>query len=339
MSHTVSGQTTNYAWDAGAKLPVVLQDGTNTYVYGLDLISATDSSGAQTYFLADGLGSTTDLLDGSANVTASYRYDVFGAIRSQTGSSPNQWLFTGEQRDSDSSMYYLRARYYDPAIGRFLSQDPAGAGHPYAYGENNPATFVDPYGLHICDAAGLLGHAAEEKCRQAADKLEAGANAVGGLAEQGAETIANAAESCWNSRICRTVVVEAGVLGCSIATSPTGWGPYACAAGGALLLSYEEAVDCVQGSTISCANVGANVGISVATAGAGHIFGRTVANRFRIAIDPAGGHSFPGRGQPAHFQFNWWIKGGDADQWLNKVWRHPLPDSWPEWLHFDIRFR
>src|SRR5207247_4899908 len=110
---TVSGATTSYQWDAAARLAGVLQDGANTYVYGLDLISATDNAGTQTYFLHDGIGSTTDLTDGSGNSTATYRYDAFGAIRSQTGSSSNQWLFTGEQRDGDSSMFYLRDRYFD----------------------------------------------------------------------------------------------------------------------------------------------------------------------------------------------------------------------------------
>src|SRR5439155_27042160 len=67
MSHTVSGTTTNYTWDINSSLPVALQDGTNTYVYGLDLVSATDSGGTQTYFLYDGLGSTMGLTDGSGN--------------------------------------------------------------------------------------------------------------------------------------------------------------------------------------------------------------------------------------------------------------------------------
>ena len=56
---------------------MVLQDGTNTCVYGLDLISATDGAGVQTYYLTNGLGSTTDLIDGSGNVTAGFGYDVF----------------------------------------------------------------------------------------------------------------------------------------------------------------------------------------------------------------------------------------------------------------------
>ena len=126
-----------------------LQDGSNDY------------GGSDLFPFYDGLGSTTDLVDGSANVIGTYRYDVFGAIRSQTGSSPNQWLFTGEQRDGDSSLYFLRARYYDPAIGRFLSQDPAKAGHPYVYVENTPTNLTDPDGRcpWCAVAGGIVGGA------------------------------------------------------------------------------------------------------------------------------------------------------------------------------------
>ncbi len=151
ITHT-AGATTTYKWDIAASLPVVLQDDANTYVYGLDLISATDSSPTpvQTYFLYDGLGSTVNLTDGSGTVTATYTYDVFGA---HTGGGSNQWLFTGEQRDGDSSLYYLRARYYDPAIGRFLGRDPLPGGNLYAYVGSNPVNYADPSGLHC-----KLGH-------------------------------------------------------------------------------------------------------------------------------------------------------------------------------------
>ncbi len=155
-----------YAWDVGSGLPVILKEtdshqevsgqGTdNTYVYGLDLISVTGRTGSQTYFLSDGLGSTANLTDASGNTTASYSYDVFGAIRSEngTGAGANEWRFTGEQRDrqGNRNFYYLRARYYDPATGRFLSQDPLGAGNPYVYADNNPVRFTDPSGLCIPD--------------------------------------------------------------------------------------------------------------------------------------------------------------------------------------------
>ena len=170
MSHTVGAATTTYIWDAARGLPVVLQDGTNTYVYGLDLISATDGSGAQTYFLYDGLGSTTGLTDGQGNVVGTYTYDVFGAIRSETGGQANDYRFTGEQLDVASNLYYLRARYYDPEIGRFLTRDPFRGSvgnpqsqNPYAYVMNNPALYVDPMGLwglgDVADAAGSVGDA------------------------------------------------------------------------------------------------------------------------------------------------------------------------------------
>ncbi len=73
---------------------------------------------------SDGLGSTTDLTDGSGNVIAGYSYDVFGATRSQSGAGDTDFRFTGEQLDTQSELYYLRARYYDPSIGRFLSLGP-----------------------------------------------------------------------------------------------------------------------------------------------------------------------------------------------------------------------
>jgi RHS repeat-associated protein len=153
MSHTVSGSTTNYTWDIAASKPVVLQDGTNTYVYGLELISATDGGGAQKYFMHDGLGSVSHLIDGSGTDVGDYLYDAFGNFRWQFGPA-NYWFYAGEQRDSESGLYYLRARYYDPASGRFLGQDPlAGSmGNPqsqnrYAYALNNPVGLTDPLGL------------------------------------------------------------------------------------------------------------------------------------------------------------------------------------------------
>jgi RHS repeat-associated protein len=162
MSHTVGQTTTDYIWDVASGLPVVLEDGTNTYVYGLDLISATDGQAAQVYFLADGLGSTTDLTDGNGDVVDSYTYDVFGATRSQAGSSDNYWLYTGEQRDDDSTFYYLRARYYDPSIGRFTAQDPLPGSVPqsqnlYTYVGCNPVSRSDPMGLRLIDEPGYGG--------------------------------------------------------------------------------------------------------------------------------------------------------------------------------------
>ncbi|MBI4302550.1 MAG: hypothetical protein HY664_08085 [Chloroflexi bacterium] len=153
-SKTVGGNTTTYTWDVNDSMPVILQDGTLTYVYGHGLVSQTDASGVQSYFLGNGLGSTEALTDGSGNIMASYKYDVFGAVRSSSGSGSTEYHFTGQQDDATLAYYYLRARYYDPAIGRFISKDPFSgiAGQPqtlnlYIYTLNSPTILADPSGL------------------------------------------------------------------------------------------------------------------------------------------------------------------------------------------------
>jgi hypothetical protein len=82
-------------------------------LYGLDLISATDGAGATSYFLTDGLGSTRALADGAGAVTDTYSYDVYGALRTQTGTTNNDFRYTGEQADDNANrgLYYLRARH------------------------------------------------------------------------------------------------------------------------------------------------------------------------------------------------------------------------------------
>ena len=112
----------------------------------------------------DGLGSVTALTDDTGAATDTYAYDAFGAVRASTGSSDNPWLFTGEQQDADSGLYYLRARYYDPATGRFLQVDPfPGFLHEprtmarYAYVANSPTNYVDYSGQVMMDAGSGRG--------------------------------------------------------------------------------------------------------------------------------------------------------------------------------------
>jgi RHS repeat-associated protein len=149
-----------FIWDVGTGLPQVLQDtktpdggGTaapTTYLYGLSLIAETSSAGTSSYYLSDGLGSSTQLTDTSGAVTDTYAYDVWGAPRA-AGPAPtsNDFRFTGQQddRNANRGLYYLRARHYDPALGRFLGRDPSGAGPSYVYGNSNPVNFADPAGL------------------------------------------------------------------------------------------------------------------------------------------------------------------------------------------------
>ncbi len=145
---------TDYVWDVAASLPVILEQisggVTTDYVYGLGLVASVQGSNSA-YYLGDGLGSTTELTDGSGAVTATYRYDVFGALRSSTGTSSQPFRFTGQQQDAavNGQPYYLRARYYDPTSARFLSVDSARGitGQPYIYGAQNPVNRTDLTGL------------------------------------------------------------------------------------------------------------------------------------------------------------------------------------------------
>ena len=83
---------------------------------------------------------------------------MFGAIRSETGTSDNTRKFTGKEFDADCNLYYYASRYYDPYIGRFTQRDPAGDGvNWYVYTENNPLKYVDPTGQLVFVPPLVLG--------------------------------------------------------------------------------------------------------------------------------------------------------------------------------------
>jgi RHS repeat-associated protein len=91
-------------------------------------------------------------------------------VKTHTGSSANEWRFTGELQDSRVARQplYLRARYYDPALGCFLGRDPLvgldtmpQTQDRYAYAMNNPALFIDPFGLCASEGGFMIN-----SCRQ-----------------------------------------------------------------------------------------------------------------------------------------------------------------------------
>lgn len=105
------------------------------------------------YYHPDGLGSIVRVTDHQQTIVTgmSRQYDAFGTA--QIGSAEEGYAYTGREWDPETALYYYRARYYDPRVGRFLSEDPIGfsAGpNLYLYTRNNPVTFSDPSGLLRC---------------------------------------------------------------------------------------------------------------------------------------------------------------------------------------------
>ncbi len=166
--------TTRYVTDKNQPYAQVLVEATTpegddpqitTYVYGDDLIrmkrpGATSNDPAIVrYYHYDGQMSVRQLTampdqSNPAPVTDEYTYDAFGNLVEQTGSTVNDYRYTGEQYDPNVGFYYLRARYMNPAIGRFVnrdsysgsSQDPMSL-HKYLYANCNPINGSDPAGL------------------------------------------------------------------------------------------------------------------------------------------------------------------------------------------------
>ncbi len=158
VASIADGVRTNYLVDPMRGVSQVLLEYdangqvTAEYTYGLGLIKS-DRSGNENYYHTDGLGSTRVLTNSLGQVVDNYTYDAYGRLLSSTGTSSNSYQFAGEQRDSQTGLDYLRARYYDADLGRFISKDSfAGfmddpmSQHNYLYANANPVNFIDPTG-------------------------------------------------------------------------------------------------------------------------------------------------------------------------------------------------
>ena len=160
IQQNIDSQITSYLWDETSPYgDVILEtDGSGaalaSYVLGgAELLSQT-RDGTTSYYLPDGQGNIRVLTDDSGYITDTYAYSAFGEVLSRTGSTVNPYQYTSQQFDALTSLYSLRARYYDPAIGRFLTQDPFSYNYNnpvelnrYVYTANNPINYSDPSGL------------------------------------------------------------------------------------------------------------------------------------------------------------------------------------------------
>src|ERR1700739_97101 len=157
--------TVNFKYDPfGRRIYKSSSSATSIYAYdGDNLVEETNSTGgvvaryeqtqnideplamlrssATSYVHADGLGSVTSLSSSAGSIANTYTYDSFGKLTASTGSLVNPFRYTARESDTETGLYYYRARYYDSSAGRFLGEDPIqfeGGANFYRYVYNSP---------------------------------------------------------------------------------------------------------------------------------------------------------------------------------------------------------
>ena len=169
VAKTVNTVTTQYLVEDDVNptgLPQVVEELVNgavtrQYTYGLKRISENlspavtgNSTWTPSFYGYDSAeGSVRFLSNAAGTVTDAYEYDAFGNQIYRSGTTPNNYMYRAEQYDSDLTLYFLRARYYNPVTGRFMSRDPLDGKakdpktlHKYLYANGDPINRIDPRG-------------------------------------------------------------------------------------------------------------------------------------------------------------------------------------------------
>lgn len=182
---TSSGHTTKYYYDGNNAIIETVDGNLNARnIRGLNYIGRQDAAGQTSYYLYNGHGDVTSVIDGTGVIKGQYAYDIYGYIKSanETGIS-NPIRYAGQYYDGESGLYYLRARYYDPGIGRFISEDTywhqgnmiygnreyregkiripdinaiRQSTNLYVYALNNPNMYIDSSGEIVGTVTGVL---------------------------------------------------------------------------------------------------------------------------------------------------------------------------------------
>lgn len=169
ISYTdVNGLITNYGYDGTGMRTSKIQNGTMTKFYwdrgfisnevtdgtftasnyiGINGIFARESGGNTDYMFKNGHGDVVNLVR-NGQIVKTYDYDAYGTEKNPDPNDTNPFRYCGEYFDNETGQLYLRNRYYNPSIGRFITEDPIKDGiNWYGYCSGNPVIFIDPFGL------------------------------------------------------------------------------------------------------------------------------------------------------------------------------------------------
>jgi RHS repeat-associated protein len=157
IKKTSSSGTSIYAYDGTGIVETVNASGTPVARYAqgpiIDEPLAELQSGTTSYYQADGLGSVSSLSNAAGALAQTYTFDSFGNTTASSGSLVNPFQYTAREFDTETSLYYYRARYFDPVSGRFISEDPKRTTADinfYRYSLNSPVNRTDPLGWESC---------------------------------------------------------------------------------------------------------------------------------------------------------------------------------------------
>ncbi|MFD1988348.1 RHS repeat domain-containing protein, partial [Paenibacillus nicotianae] len=150
--------STQYGYDAQNNVTSekVSSGAQSTYIYGDRILLKKDQTANKDYYyLSNGHGDIVQMVDTTGAIVNSYGYDEWGNLTQNKETVANNFKYAGEAYDSETGLYYLKARYYDPSQGRFLKEDSYEGQitnpltlNSYTYVENNPVNYVDPTGYN-----------------------------------------------------------------------------------------------------------------------------------------------------------------------------------------------